>query len=172
PLRYWDFAATEDNGKNNPDYTAGAKGILVGDNLYILDVRRFRAAPEEVERRVRQTAEEDGKLVRVHLEQEPGSAGKATISHYERTVLKGFIVAAGRPTGPKRERWKPFVSAAARGRVYLVRGPWVTAFLDEAESVPWVDDGSTHDDQIDAVSGLYAALLEGDAGWLAAMMKG
>lgn len=172
PLRYWDFAATKEQEGRDPDFTAGAKGVLVGGDLYVLDVRRFRSAPEEVERRVRQTAEEDGRAVRIHLEQEPGSSGKITISHFERNILPGFIVVANRPTGNKRERWKPFVSMAFKGRVFLVRGPWVTGFLDEAESVQWVDDGSTHDDQIDAVSGLYAALLEGDAGWLAAMMKG
>lgn len=171
-LRCWDFAATEESDGKDPDWTAGAKGILVGDDLYILDVRRFREAPEGVEKRVRQTAEEDGKPVRIHIEQEPGSSGKTTVSHYERNVLNGFIVAASRPTGPKRERWKPLVSRAARGHVYLLRGAWNTAFLDEAESVPWVDDGATHDDQIDAASDLYAKLLEGDAGWLAAMMKG
>lgn len=170
PMRFWDFAATEKTTGNDPDFTAGAKGVLVGGDLYILDVRRFRAAPEEVERRVRQTADEDGRQVMVHLEQEPGASGKITISHYERNVLDGYIVAADRPTGPKRERWKPFVSLAARGKVYLVRGPWVTAFLDEAESVPWVED-STHDDQIDAASGLYSKLMAGDAGWLAAMVK-
>ena len=171
-LRCWDFAATEESDGKDPDWTAGAKGILVGDDFYILDVRRFREAPEGVEKRVRQTAEEDGKAVRIHIEQEPGSSGKTTVSHYERNVLKGFIVAASRPTGPKRERWKPTVSRAARGHVYLLRGAWNAAFLDEAESVPWVDDGATHDDQIDAVSDLYAKLLEGDAGWLAAMMRG
>lgn len=172
PLRYWDQAATEEQQGNDPDWTAGAKGILHLGDLYLLDMRRFREAPEGVEKRIRQTAEEDGRAVRIHLEQEPGASGKSTISHYQRNVLDGFIVTADRPTGPKRERWKPLVSLASRGKVYLLRGPWVTAFLDEAESVPWVDDGSTHDDQIDAASGLYAALLAGDAGWLAAMMKG
>lgn len=171
-LRYWDFAATEEADGKDPDWTAGAKGVLVGEDFYILDVRRTRQAPEGVEAFVSSTAAEDGKPVRVHIEQEPGSSGKSTISHFERNVLQGYIVAADRPTGPKRERWKPLVSRASRGHVYLLRGPWMKDFLDEAESVPWVDDGSTHDDQIDAVSGLYSKLLEGDAGWLAAMMKG
>lgn len=172
PRRYWDFAATEEKPGKDPDYTAGAKGFLLGDDLYILDMRRFRASPEEVERRVAQTAAEDGPAVTIHLEQEPGSSGKSTISHYERNVLRGYVVAADRPTGSKRERWKPLVSAASRGRVKLVRGNWITAFLDEAASVQWEADEGGHDDQIDAASGLYAKLLEGDPGWLAAMMKG
>ena len=42
----------------------------------------------------------------------------------------------------------PWIALAEEGRVFLVRGPWIPEFLDEAAAFPT----GTHDDQIDAVS--------------------
>ena len=42
----------------------------------------------------------------------------------------------------------PWIALAEEGKVFLVKGPWNTEFIDEAASFP----SGTHDDQIDAVS--------------------
>ncbi len=176
-IRYWDFAATEKKRTNNPDFTAGAKGVEVDGILYILDMRRGQWPPEHAEVEVAQTAEEDGRRVHVWLEEEPGSSGKMVTSHYQRNVLRDYIVDGDRPTGPKRERWKPLVARAAprggrdKGRVFLVRGPWNKAFLDEVATVTWEIDESIKDDQVDAASALLAKLTAGDASWLRRMLK-
>jgi predicted phage terminase large subunit-like protein len=104
-----------------------------------------------------QTAYEDGKSVPIYMEQEPGSAGVNTIDHYAREVLKGFDFRGNRATGSKELRANPVSSAAEHGNVKLMRGPWITAFLDEAEIFP----KGTHDDQVDAVSGGFEILSEG-----------
>jgi predicted phage terminase large subunit-like protein len=70
-------------------------------------------------------------------------------------VLVGWNFKGIRSTGSKVERARPLSSAAEVGNVKLVRGPWVSAFLDEAEAFP---EGG-HDDQIDSVSGALAELV-------------
>jgi predicted phage terminase large subunit-like protein len=161
-VRYWDLAATTPKQSaggrmTDPDYTVGAllceqKGVFT-----IVDIRRFRARPKEVEENIKQTANEDGKSVPIYMEQEPGSAGVNTIDHYAREVLKGFDFRGNRATGSKELRANPVSSAAEHGNVKLMRGPWITTFLDEAEIFP----KGTHDDQVDAVSGGFEILSEG-----------
>ena len=50
--------------------------------------------------------------------------------------------------GDKVTRALPWIALAEEGRIFLVKGPWNTDFIDEAASFP----SGTHDDQIDAVS--------------------
>lgn len=161
-LRYWDRAATEVTEKNpDPDWTAGA---LCGEdegNLYVCDVAHFRAGSAENEKRIAETAEVDGEDVPVYLEQEPGSAGKDVVSHYQRRILSGYIVVGDRPTGEKRDRAKPWCALAQNGNVYLVRGAWNHNFLAEAETFP-----NGKKDQMDAVSGAYKFLLGAGQGTL------
>jgi predicted phage terminase large subunit-like protein len=104
---------------------------------------------------IAQTAALDGRDVDIWLEQEPGSSGKNTIDHYQRTVLKGYTVYAMRSTGSKAARAKPFSSAAEAKNVALLAGPWNADFLWEAERFP----GGTHDDQCDAGSGAITVLM-------------
>lgn len=151
-VRYWDLATTEASKKNkDPDWTVG---VLLGEikgTYYVLDIRRFRARPYDLERAVQKTAERDGKSVSIYIEQEPGSAGIQLIDHYSRNVLKGYAVRANRATGSKVIRANPVSAAAERGNVVLVKGRWVNDFLDEVEVFP----GGSHDDQIDGLSGAY-----------------
>jgi predicted phage terminase large subunit-like protein len=147
--RYWDLAATVGG-----DWTAGAKGGRNDGVTYIADMRRLRGTPAQVEALVRQTAELDGRNVPIYIEQEPGSSGVNTIDHYQRHVLPGFIVYGVRSTGSKSERAAPVSSAAEAGNVRLLRGHWNAAFLDEIEAFPQ----GAHDDQVDALSGLFEKL--------------
>lgn len=164
-VRYWDLAATTPKltagGRTtDPDYTVGALVAEKDGIYYIVDIRRFRARPKEVEETISQTAKEDGKSVPIYMEQEPGSSGVNTIDHYAREVLKGFEFRGNRATGSKELRANPVSSAAEHGNIKLVRGQWITQFLDEAEIFP----RGAHDDQIDAVSGAFEILSEGKGG--------
>ncbi len=173
--RYWDFAATPKRPTNNPDWTAGVKGVFVDEVLYLLDVRRGQWAAEDLEIEIVQVADEDGRRIHIWIEEEPGASGKIVTAAYQK-ALKRHIVDGDRPSGAKRERWKPLVARAAprggraKGRVVLLRASWNQAFLDEAQTVTWEIDESIKDDQIDATAGLLAKLIGGDTDWLRRMM--
>ena len=158
-LRAWDLAATATDEKKarDPDYTAG---VLLGKaqdgTTYILDVRRIRGTPQQVQALVKRTAESDGREVTVWIEQEPGSAGKSLIDHYRRHVLGNFAFYGQRSTGDKATRAQPLAAQAEGGTVKLLRGPWVKDFLDEVECFPL----GSHDDQVDAATLAYLHLRD------------
>jgi predicted phage terminase large subunit-like protein len=152
-VRYWDKAATKPKDSNkDPDYTVGALLGYKNGQYWILDIKRLRAAPMQVEALIKQTAELDGHSVPVYMEQEPGSSGVESIDHYAREVLQGFTFRGVKTTGPKAERAAPVSSAAEAGNVKIKQAPWVTVLLDEFEGFPIGE----HDDIVDAVSGAFA----------------
>lgn len=154
-VRFWDMAATEAKPGKDPDWTAGCLlGISANQTLYIVDMQRFRASPSGNESWIKQTAEMDGKSIPVRMEQEPGSSGVKVIDDYRRRVLMGWDFKGAPSTGSKEVRANPVSSQAEAGNVKLVRGAWINAFLDEAESFP----SGTHDDQIDSLSGALSQL--------------
>lgn len=154
-VRYWDLAASEVKPGKNPDWTTG---LLLGEyrgTYFIIDVRRVRAKPYDVEQLIRATAEMDTKKVPIYIEQEPGSAGIHLIDTYARGVLQGYAVRPNRATGSKVIRANPVSSAAEGGRVSLVRGPWLEDLLDELEAFP---RANRKDDQVDALSGAFSVI--------------
>jgi predicted phage terminase large subunit-like protein len=154
-VRYWDLAATEPKPGRDPDYTAGALvGLDEAGNVWICHVVRARLSPGSVEELVRQTAVIDGLAVPIYIEEEPGASGKALIDHFQRRVLQGYTVRPAPASGSKVARAQPLAARAEAGQVYIVNGPWVTAFLDEVEAFP---EGA-HDDQVDAVAGACQVL--------------
>jgi predicted phage terminase large subunit-like protein len=155
-VRAWDLASTpkDESTARDPDFTVGLKMGKARDGThYILDVRRLRGRPQEVQALVRHTADLDGREVAVWMEQEPGSAGVALIDHYLR-LLAGFTFHGVRSTGSKADRAQPLAAQAEGGTVKLLRGPWNKEFLDEAEIFPF----GRHDDQVDAASLALAKL--------------
>jgi phage terminase large subunit-like protein len=84
----------------------------------------------------------------VLLQQDPGSAGLALIDRFRRGVLPGYAVFTSRPTGSKIQRADPLAAAIEAGNIFLVKGAWNDAFLDEARVFP----AGSHDDQVDAVA--------------------
>jgi predicted phage terminase large subunit-like protein len=161
--RYWDLAATEAIRGRDPDYTAG---VLLGRSregeYFLIDVRRVRSSPLEVERLVRACAEEDAAWATEHgydrpsirMEEEPGSSGSTVIDHYRRAVLGEFDFAGVRATGSKPTRAAPVAARAEAGEMSLCLGRWNTGFLDEVVAFP----RGTHDDQVDALAGAYEHL--------------
>jgi predicted phage terminase large subunit-like protein len=153
-IRYWDLAATEDNG-SEPAYTAGVKISKCTDNrFYVEDVVRFRGSPATVESTIKAIAYQDGKNVEIFMEQEPGSSGKNTIDNYSRNILPGFVFHGDRPTGSKVERARSLSSSLEHGNFILLRANWNQTYIDEFEYFP---DGQFKD-QVDASSGGFNKL--------------
>lgn len=159
--RHWDFAATEPGpGNPNPDYTVGLLLRMYPDGSYLVeDVIRGRWRSGKVEETVQATAREDGRAVRIGLEQEPGSSGKALVEHYQRTPLIGFAVEGVLPSGSKFTRAVPAATAASQGRMSILRADWNRPFLNELVSFRDSTPGHPyrgHDDQVDGLSGAWA----------------
>ncbi|MBK8465364.1 MAG: phage terminase large subunit [Chloracidobacterium sp.] len=76
----------------------------------------------------------NGNAVIQDLRTDPATRGRA---------LRGIKV-----NGDKVTQALPWIALAEEGKVFLVRGPWNTEFIDEAAAFP----SGTHDDQIDATS--------------------
>ena len=154
-VRFWDLAATEAKAGTDPDYTVGLKLGMTKEGLfYVIDVKRIRGTPMTVQNLIEQTAQLDGKHVRIRMEQEPGASGKNTIDYYRRQVLRAYNFKGEKATGDKRVRAGPVSSQAQAGNVILVRGPWNEKFLDELE----IFDQGAHDDQVDGLSGAFNEL--------------
>lgn len=155
-VRYWDLAASEPTHSNpDPDWTVGTLMMLDKGIAWILDVQRARVKGDRVEELIGRTAREDGPTVSIRMEQEPGSAGKNLIDQYARYILPGYDFSGVRATGDKVTRARPFAAAVANGNVRVVRGSWLTAWLDEMSSFPEV---SNHDDQVDSAVGAFSFL--------------
>ena len=153
-VRFWDLAATEPSQSNpDPDWTVGTLMLFDKGISYVLDVRRHRGKGEDIENLIAQTAYEDGRSVPIRIEQEPGSSGKALIDQYARYVLPGFDLMGIRATGDKVTRARPFAAAVANGNVRLVRGKWLTDWLDEVSAFP---EACAHDDQVDSATGAFS----------------
>lgn len=155
-VRFWDLAATEPNHSNpDPDWTVGTLMLFDQGVSYILDVKRARVKGDKVEQLIAQTANEDGVAVQIRMEQEPGSSGKALVDQYARYVLAGYDFGGIRATGDKITRARPFAAAVANGNVRIVRGSWLSDWLDELSSFP---EACNHDDQVDSAVGAFTFL--------------
>jgi len=149
-IRYWDKAGTKDAGC----YTAGVKMGIGDDGLwYVLDSVRGQWAAAEREKVIKQTAETDGRKVKVWIEQEPGSGGKESAESTIRN-LAGFTCRAENPTGDKAVRAEPYSVQVEAGNVKVLCGEWNAEFIDEHKNFP----NGKYKDQIDASSGAFNRL--------------
>lgn len=156
-VRYWDIAATEAHeGNKDPDWTAGALVSYYDGYLILHDVVRFRKDPGDMNKAIRDVAANDGPLVKIRMEQEPGASGKLTINHFAQHVLLGYDFDGNRAIRDKESRVSTWQPHAKRGNMILIRGSWNNAFIDECISFGAVKDA--HDDQLDAVSGAFETL--------------
>jgi len=154
-VRAWDLASASDPS-NDPDYTVG---LLMGRDrdthmLFIIDVIRGRFSPGERQRKIISTATLDGTACRIRIPQDPGSAGKFD-AHHLAGLLQGHRVSSEREQGSKENRADPFVAQCEHGFVKLVEAPWNRDFVDELCAFP----NGAHDDQVDAASAAFRALV-------------
>ena len=157
--RCWDLASTEDErNKNDPDWTAGAlvavektrnqSGVTI-EKVYIKDIRRIRGQAPERDRLIKATAEVDGPSVAIGLE---GVGGYVDTFNNIREYYKGartiLLLDAERD---KVVRAQPLESIIEAGNMFLERGEWNRAFIDEMGAFP----NGKHDDSVDAVAHGY-----------------
>jgi len=149
-IRYWDKAATEDDGS----YTCGVKMSRMKDKSFVIhDVVRGQWSAEVRERMMLQTARNDGKKVRIFIEQEPGSGGKESVEASIKN-LAGYAAYADRPTGEKIRRADPYSVQVNISNVTLMEANWNQAYKDELEIFPF----GTFMDQVDASSAAFNIL--------------
>ena len=162
-VRYWDLAATEKTESNDPDWTVGVKlGRHRKTGMYYwLDTVRLRGSPLSVETAIENTAKADGIHVRIGLPQDPGQAGKSQAQAFVRR-LSGFNVRTRPERGDKIVRFGPFSAQAQAGNIKYVRGAWNEPALTALENFP----SKMHDDDVDACSGSFSMLNDGNTGLL------
>lgn len=162
-VRYWDLAGSKPTPSYpDPDYTVGLK-LQVDKNgtFTVADVIRGRWEDSEVQEVVRATASQDGTAIPVYVEQDPGQAGKAQLSHYKRHVLRGYQCTSGSTkiagkSAAKEVRARPVAAAVGNGLVQVIGNEHVHDFLDELSIFP----NGVHDDIVDALSGAHTALTQ------------
>lgn len=155
-VRFWDLAATQEDGHNNPSYTCGVR-MSYDEGLFIIEhVVRVRETPGTVKDLVKQTAEIDGTDVEIWIEQEPGSSGIAVIDDYIRSMPR-FAIRPFKVSGPKETRAAPYASQCEGGNIRMIEGPWNEAYIEELEQFP---SKGINNDQCDASAGAYNVLAE------------
>lgn len=154
-VRAWDLAATEDGG----DWTVG---MLVAydrttKRYRIEDMVRGQWGPDELEGQILAAAIRDGDehdgLVRILIEQEPGSSGKIAARDLARRVLAGHEVITRPSSGAKAVRARLPASVVGRGDMDVVMGSWVGDLKDELLTFSENEKEYDHDDIVDALSG-------------------
>lgn len=152
-VRYWDLAATDAAG----DYLAGVKlERLTNNHYYVADVVRGQHSSAGVEDAITQTAQADGKSVRVVIAQERGASGKLFVDIIKRK-LPGFDVKGDTERGDKGVRARPVSACAERGELHVKRAEWTEDYVSELVQF----DHGANDDQVDATSGAFKKLQTG-----------
>lgn len=147
-MRFYDMAVT---AKTTSDYTAGGLlGIDDNGNGYILHMYRVQKNPVAVKDDIIQTALIDGTSVPIRLEAE--NAGRVQLDYLlQEPQLRQYAIDAVSPQGDKYTRAQPFASRVNAGKVFMVKGAWNRALLDEMAVFPM----GAHDDQVDTLSGAW-----------------
>ncbi len=155
-VRAWDFASST---KTSADYTCGILLTCWIDSVEqilrfaILDVIRFRGAPEQVRATVLATAEMDGHSTYVVVPIDPGQAGADQVESYTR-LLSGFPVVPEKISGDKRTRATAVATQVNSGRVGMLKAGWNASLSEELRSF----DAGRNDDQCDALASCYKQL--------------
>ncbi len=153
-VRGWDLAATEKKEKKAAAYTASVRMSMADGKIYIEDVDRGQLGPSAVEKRLKSMAARDGWSVMQDIPQDPGQAGKQQKVAIGK-LLHGYTFTFSPETGCKENRAMPLAAQVEIKNVYLVRGHWNTAFINEASLFP----NGTFKDQIDAATRAYGCLI-------------
>lgn len=160
--RYWDMGALNPKrvktGETG-DWVVGMLAALSPDGLwYVIDVARQQGTPLMNERFLESVTQSDvaayGEKVIFRMEQEGASSGLTVIDSMRRSIFKGLDFDGDHPRVSKVERAQAPSSACEAGNIYLLRAPWNSDFVDEAELFP----AGPHDDQIDTLSGCFKIL--------------
>lgn len=153
-IRFYDLAVT---AKKTSDYTAGCLlGIDKDENAYILHMYRVQKNPVNVKDDIIQQAQIDGTDVRIRLEAE--NSARVQLDYMLREpALHNYSLDIVKPDGDKYTRATPFASRVNAEKVFMVRGAWNRALLDEMAVFPM----GANDDQVDALSGAWHGVSSG-----------
>lgn len=146
--RYWDLAASV---KTAADFSASACVAMDKESgdVIIRDLIKLKEEWPVVRRVIVATAQAEPD---VQLGIESAMHGLAAIQELLRLPeLVNITLKSIRVDKDKISRVLPIASRAEQGKVKLVRGNWISDFLDEATAFPH----GAHDDQIDSVSGAF-----------------
>lgn len=153
-VRYWDLAASV---KQSADYTASVACALAPDGtLYLRDMIRGKWEWPDQEKIMRTTLFTERETVHGIEKAIHGLAALQTLTRLPElahVAIRGIDV-----DRDKLSRALPLSARAEQGKVALVRGQWIPAFLDEVTA--FSGDGKTHDDQVDSASGGLAMLAD------------
>lgn len=144
--RGYDLAVSQ---KTSADFTASFRCAFDKQGvLYIADgFRRRLEYPEQkryvIQRMVSEANTQHGIEKALH--------GEALVQDLRRVpAIRHVAFKAVKVDTDKFTRALSWANLAEEGKIRLVRGPWIDAFLDEA--CRFTGKGDTHDDQVDAVS--------------------
>ncbi|MGH7048688.1 MAG: phage terminase large subunit [Stellaceae bacterium] len=157
--RAWDLAWTEAAQGKDPDWTVGLlMGVDPNDIFYILDVVRGRMSPAQIEAAVMRTAAIDGSRCQVRIPQDPG-AGKF-VAHLlvKKLTGLGFTATVEVERKDKAQRCAPIIAGLENKLIVCCEGRWNHDFIEECCAFT-VDDRHEHDDQVDALTAAYRALI-------------
>ena len=144
-VRYWDLAAST---KSQADYTASAAVALAEDGtLYIRDMLRGRWEWPDAYNVIANTMQAERGVTHGIEKALHGLAAVQQLQRDPRLVSIGF-----RGVDVDRDKYSRALTWASRaetGKVALVQGGWIGAFLDEVCAFPL----GAHDDQVDTISG-------------------
>lgn len=145
-VRYCDLAISE---KKTADFNTSAAVALGAEaTLFVRDMIRVRGWSEFKARLIEAmlSPEEKGTI---WLIEDTAFQALAFQELMADKRLVGVAIRAVRPETDKVTRARPLQTRGDVGKVLLVNGPWVTAFIAEAVEFPT----GRHDDQIDTVTG-------------------
>lgn len=155
-IRAWDLAATEDTGGTDPDWTVGMLLAALSDGRFaIIDVRRVQKGPRDVENLILLTAEDDGEDIPIEIPRDPAQAGKFQASYYV-GKLAGYQARATLMSGSKTTRAGPIIAQVEANNLIVLNRHWTEDLIGELRSFP----AGGHDDQVDALSLGFMALVE------------
>ena len=150
-VRGWDLAGSVDG-----DWTVGVLMGRTRDGRYVVgNVVRFRGRPDEVEDKVMETARLDTKRTRISMPRDPGQSGLAQELAYTK-LLAGWPVTFSPESGDKETRAEPFAAQFNHGLATMVRAELNATYREQLRAFPF----GKHDDQVDASSRAFMALLE------------
>jgi predicted phage terminase large subunit-like protein len=148
--RGWDLAVST---KSSADYTAGVRiGITAEQDVYVLDVQRYRAEWPDSRRRVIATADGDGERCTIGVESVAFQL--AAVQELRREpAMSRYALREVKAERDKLSYALPLASKAQAGKVYLLRGAWNAAYIDEL--CMFSGDGKGNDDQVDGTTIAY-----------------
>lgn len=150
----WDIAGSK--RKTSP-YTVRALMKRINGDYFILHVDRRRTSPSELNAMVKTSCEADAldyPQIIQSLPQDPGAVGKVVKWNWA-DLLAGLNFKITPETGDKETRAEPFAAQWNVGRVFLVRGPWNDAYIEELRNFP----AGSYKDQVDASSRGFGELV-------------